>query len=175
MSGEQAADLDLGAPRSGQTSEERLRALCDKQELLELVTRYCRAVDRCDLDLLLSCYHPDAIDDHGTFKGRPADVFPAILDRFRAMPPTQHILSNALFEIHGDVAYGEVYMAVRTGGPDPAPGPEPFGRNLDRYERRGGPWRIAQRRVIIEKLPGDRDHTGFLLGRKDRRDPSYKR
>lgn len=154
----------------------RLQLLCDKQELLELNLRYCRAVDRCDIDMLLSCFHPDAVDDHGTFKGSPADVFPAILEKMRAMPPAQHILDNALFEIEGDTAWGELYMSVRTADADAASQPDAFGRNLDRYERRDGTWRIAERRVIIERFFPDRevDRSRFLVGRKDRLDPSYR-
>ncbi|PAL21487.1 nuclear transport factor 2 family protein [Sphingopyxis sp. GW247-27LB] len=156
--------------------EQRLAALCDKQELLELNLRYCRAVDRCDLDLLLSCFHDDAIDDHGTFKGSPADVFPGILDRMRTMPPAQHILDNALFTLDGDIAWGELYMSVRLSDADAGSLPDSFGRNLDRYERRDGEWRIAERRVIIERFFPDRDvdRTKFLTGRKDRQDPSYQ-
>jgi hypothetical protein len=32
--------------------------------------RYSRGIDRLDRDMLLSAYHPDAIDDHGMFVGR---------------------------------------------------------------------------------------------------------
>ena len=38
---------------------------------LDAIHRYCRAVDRADRDLLVSVYHPDAIDDHGLFVGGP--------------------------------------------------------------------------------------------------------
>ena len=41
---------------------QRLRELCDRQEILDCIHRYCRAVDRADRDLLVSVYHPDAID-----------------------------------------------------------------------------------------------------------------
>jgi len=160
---------------TGRSIEARLQELCDKQELLELNLRYCRAVDRCDLPLLLSCFHPDAVDDHGTFRGSPADVFPAILEKMRGMPPAQHILDNALFTVEGDVAWGELYMSVRTADADASSPPDSFGRNLDRYERRNAEWRIAERRVIIERFFPDRevDASRFLAGRKDRLDPSY--
>lgn len=158
-------------------ASDRLQELYDKQALLELNLKYCRAVDRCDIDLLLSCFHPNAIDDHGTFKGAPADVFPAIFDRMRLSPPAQHILDNALFEVDGDVAWGELYMSVRTADADVASPPDSFGRNLDRYERRNNEWRIAERRVIIERFFPDRevDRSKFLIGSKDRLDPSYLR
>jgi len=154
---------------------DRLQELYDKHALLELNLKYCRAVDRCDIDLLLSCYHSDAIDDHGTFMGSPADVFPAIFDRMRLLPPAQHILDNALFEVDGDVAWGELYMSVRTADANAASPPDSFGRNLDRYERRNDEWRIVERRVIIERFFPDRevDRSKFLVGSKDRLDPSY--
>ena len=34
-----------------------------------MLYRYCRGIDRCDYDLVRSCYHPDAIDDHGDYRG----------------------------------------------------------------------------------------------------------
>ena len=36
-----------------------------RDEIRELLTRYCRGVDRMDAELIASAYHPDAIDEHG--------------------------------------------------------------------------------------------------------------
>src|SRR3954470_18611345 len=88
---------------------ELLQELLDKQQLYELLARYCRAVDRADGELLLSCYHPDATDDHGTCKGSPAELL-AYLRRGTMNPevtpgPMQHAITNALFEVDGDVAH----------------------------------------------------------------------
>ena len=47
----------------------RLAALLDKQEIEEVVLRYCRGIDRRDFELVRSCYHPDARDRHGSFDG----------------------------------------------------------------------------------------------------------
>ena len=47
-------------------TERALRVLLDKQEIHEVLMRYCRGIDRCDAELLHSVYHPDATDDHGT-------------------------------------------------------------------------------------------------------------
>jgi hypothetical protein len=47
----------------------RIRALIDKDEIRDVIYRYCRAVDRCDLELMLSCYRPDARDHHTFFIG----------------------------------------------------------------------------------------------------------
>jgi ketosteroid isomerase-like protein len=163
--------------KKGTEHSDLLQELLDKQALLELVTRYCRAVDRCDFDLLLSCYHPEAVDDHATFVGRPEDMFPPILERMRLLPPTQHIISNATFEIRGDVALGEIYTGVRTSDATGDYKHGGFGRSLDRYERRDGAWRIAHRQVIIEWFdPGpDRERPTIDVSKKSREDPSYSR
>ncbi len=50
-------------------TEAALRLMLDKQEIHEVMMRYCRAIDRMDEELLRSVYHPDAIDNHGLFNG----------------------------------------------------------------------------------------------------------
>ena len=55
-----------------QTRDQAIQELLDKQALHEIAMRYTRAIDRPDRELLLSLYHDDAIDHHGTmFKGGP--------------------------------------------------------------------------------------------------------
>jgi hypothetical protein len=54
-------------------NETAMQELLDKQAIYEVVLRYCRAVDRMDMDLLLSCYHEDGIDHHTGFSGVAAD------------------------------------------------------------------------------------------------------
>ena len=46
-----------------------IQHLIDRQAILDCLTRYGRGVDRFDRELVLSAYHPDAIDDHGAFVG----------------------------------------------------------------------------------------------------------
>jgi len=140
------------------------------------VTRYARAVNRCDGDLLLSCYWEDAHEDHGAFKGGPEE-FLAYLRRRTLDPsagPMQHAVSNMLFEVRADVAYGEVYVESRSVQPDGTT-QRGLGRYIDRYERRGGEWRIASRRVILEAARPGFDLSRFVQGSRDRDDPSYER
>jgi hypothetical protein len=42
--------------------EKKLQTLLDKQEIYELLCRYCRGVDRMDKELTMSCFWPGAID-----------------------------------------------------------------------------------------------------------------
>ena len=50
-----------------------LETLIAKQEITDVVYAYARGIDRLDFELVRSCYHPDAYDDHGAFKGNVDD------------------------------------------------------------------------------------------------------
>src|SRR5580658_4750031 len=92
---------------------EPLQQLIDKQALHELVLRYCRACDRRDFAQLRTLYHDDAIDDHGAMFCGTADEYlawlPAVMANFEA---TVHSISNALFEVRGEAAQGELYTVA---------------------------------------------------------------
>ena len=160
----------------GRSTDPAIQELLDKQALLEVVTRYCRAVDRCDAELLLSVYHEDAWDDRGTFKGRPTEFLARLqelmMNQEKTPGPVQHTITNALFEVDGDVAYGETYVEARVVQHGEVE--RGMARYVDRFERRNNEWRIAHRRVILEKArPGG--VSDFLGGSRDRSDPSYER
>ena len=53
------------------STHKSLRELLDRQAILDCIHRYCRGVDRFDREMVLSVYHPDAIDHHGVFVGGP--------------------------------------------------------------------------------------------------------
>jgi SnoaL-like domain len=157
--------------------------IADKQALYELVVKYCRAIDRCDEDLFLSVFHDDALLDPGhTFAGTPKEFVEYLNSAGRWSPGKrerriQHAVSNSLFDVVGDVAYGETYVEVR----EIVDG-ERFAvvaRYIDRYERRGGDWRIARRRVVRDFLvPSDErafPPSAPVGGSRDLGDPSYER
>ena len=94
--------------------------LVAQQELRDLYHRYCRGIDRRDLDLVRDCYHPDATDDHGEYSGGVdgfIDHVRASLTRFER---TMHVLGNILVEQSPDdpdEARGEAYGLPTTGSP----------------------------------------------------------
>lgn len=127
-----------------------IAVLLDKQELTELNARWCRAVDRGDLELLLSCYHPDSRDNHGEFAGSGAEFAHNITQNRQTSGGSHHLLGSQLFEVVGDRATGEVYYdfhGVLAGSHRVY---KSFGRYLDVYERRDGEWRILERTVVGE-------------------------
>ena len=130
-----------------------LQALLDKQAIHELLVRYTRGIDRADVDLLRSCYHEDATEDHaGVFVGRAMDYIAHIehaLPRARVMT---HAVSNVLIELDGDLAWAEAYVTTyaRMKKGEQRFDTMTLARTFDRVERRDGVWRIAARRMSLE-------------------------
>ena len=77
-----------------------VRALVDRAEISEVLTRYCRAIDRLDETLLRSCFHPDSQHDHG-YAG-PSETFVGFaLDVLRGCVATHHHLGNISISVRG--------------------------------------------------------------------------
>lgn len=176
-----------------------VRVLQDREAIRECLTRYCRGVDRFDRDLLLSAFHPDAIDEHGKFVGGPEDFADwAIGQHARAHLSHQHCIFNHRCDLDGDIAHAETYFMFvamnRRGKPVTLGG----GRYVDRFERREGEWRIAARICLrdwstLDAIPDMDDlsamtSTSALLSEEERAfmnagrgpargpaDPSYER
>jgi hypothetical protein len=173
----------MGQKVEGKTA---LQILLDKQEIYEVLLRYCRGIDRLDESLLRSVYHPDATDDHGLFKGKASDFIDWALEYFRTkMKLTWHVIMNVLIEVEGDVAYSEAYSVAYHRVKEQ----KEFdwivgGRFVDRFERRKGAWKISQRRLVFEwsrKEPAT-EELGFnnlagelSTGHRDFNDPVYQR
>jgi hypothetical protein len=162
--------------------EVRLRMVEDKQEIHDLLMRYCRGVDRCDAEMIASCYHVGGIDDHGDFVVAAEDVGP-LFARMAARSPLggMHFVGNCLIEVEGDTAFAESYfMAIK----DVARAEERLlrirsGRYIDRLERCEGRWGIVERVLadewnavnpIAERLGGPEK---YVFGTKDRTDLVY--
>lgn len=161
-----------------------LQTLRDEAAIRKVHLRYCRGIDRLDWELIRSCYHPDATDDHGGYSGG-IDGFiewlQAGLPRFER---TMHFTGNQLVEVQGDSAWAEHYATAHHRLPasaDVAACDLVINiRYIDRMERRDGEWRIAQRTVIDE---GQRVHpvgerwmaAETVTARRDRDDFSYRR
>jgi hypothetical protein len=127
-----------------------LRALLEREAIRDCVHRYTRGIDRLDEGLLLSAYHDDGLDDHGTarfdFVGSARELY----DAAKGMTQLQtslHYVTNHVSEIEGDEAHAETYylamLRVEDGGHDVIR--LGGGRYLDRLERREGEWRIVDR------------------------------
>ena len=119
----------------------RLERMLARDEIREVLARYARGVDRADADLLKSCYHPDAIEEHGgNYTGNAFAYVDGAVPRIRLMGAMQHLLGTSHIEFDGDVAWVETYLwtfarfAANGKSTDTFTG----GRLVDRFERRAG-------------------------------------
>jgi hypothetical protein len=132
-----------------------LELLAAKDAITDATLRYCRGIDRCDADLVKSSYHPDAYDDHGTFKGNAwefADIVTKSLKRYLA---TMHAIMNHSItdvDLAAGTANGEIYVtAYHLREADGRRTIDIWwGRYIDEYTRRDGDWRISSRVVVHE-------------------------
>lgn len=157
--------------------DDQIQDLLDRWAINDLLVGYCRGIDRLDRELVLSCFHPDAYDDHGSVKGSPEQL----VDRIFSRPPehqasfSEHKLTNVCLDIRGDTAWGECYVTMHQLRDSELVRGD--GRFIDRFERRNGEWKIAHRRVVLVWATPGRgyDYSVFTPGRRDRADPSYER
>ena len=130
-----------------------LQALLDREAIRNVLISYCRAADRADVELLASCYHADATEDHGgTFKGAASEYVAQLASILPRAGLMSHSTTNILIELAGDVAHVEshilTFARLKKAG-------EKFdtltlARALDRFEKRDGVWKIAARRLVWE-------------------------
>lgn len=154
---------------SNENLEKIVGELRDRQAIQDLLATYSRGVDRLDRELLLSVYHPDAIDDHGVFIGTPEEFVDwAIAMHTAAHLSHQHCVLNHTCDLDGDVAHTETYYMFvamnRTGAPMATTG----GRYIDRMEKRNGRWAIAARICIrdwapLQEIPDSLDQSKMTV------------
>ena len=132
------------------STQEKLAALVDRQEILDCLTRFSRGMDRFDRELFLSSFHADATIAAGDFVGKPTDLYDwASKLHEQGQAATHHNLLNHTCDIDGDVAHTETYYLFVGRNRDDSNWIA-GGRYIDRLERRGGEWKIALRTNAIE-------------------------
>ncbi|WP_216892232.1 nuclear transport factor 2 family protein [Nocardia alni] len=129
-----------------------LQLLLDERAIRRVILRYCRGIDRGDVELVRSCYHPDALDVHGRYRGDAhgfaEHAVTVLTERYEV---TSHAVHNCLIEITGDTAHVETYFVAHheSRATDPDRHTYRFGgRYIDRFIRADGQWAIS-RRVLV--------------------------
>src|SRR3954447_20743613 len=154
-----------------------VRRLSDRAQIFDALHRYSKGLDRLDKEILASAYYPDAWDNHGAWKGTPAEFVDWVYDLMQEWDHSLHILDLNNLEIDGDTAQSECYCLFtqrRTDG-----GGLDFGgaRYLDTLERRDGEWRITKRKLVMDwtaraEAVEFADSATYPIGSRDRNDPS---
>lgn len=157
------------------TPESRLLAQAD---IREVILRYARGIDRCDWALVDSCFHKDAIDDHGGYSGSAAGFIERMRDRHGAggIDMSMHFIGNISVRVDGERAAAESYCVAYQRARDAGLLVAIFGdtfrdslgestgesdwrlslwcRYLDefRYVADEGGWKIARRLVVYDDV-----------------------
>jgi hypothetical protein len=132
--------------------------LADRQQIHDLILGYCRGVDRLDLDLVRSVYHPGAVDHHTGFDGPVEEYLPWLRPTLEKYDGTMHVVANHLVEFAGSRAVSEAYgFAVHWGTPadDPRVNFTSGFRYVDFLECRAGKWGIVERHAVREWTHSD--------------------
>jgi len=130
------------------TQSPEVQALLDKQAIYELACRYCRGIDRLDLEMVRGCYHPGAREHHPGYEGDVEGFITMVGNGLPRLTGTMHVIANHLVELEGDRARAETYVnAYHWGEPldDPTKNFSTGSRYVDHLHRRDGEWRIAER------------------------------
>lgn len=129
-----------------------LLGFLEREKIRDCLGRLARGEDRRDAGLIGACYWPDSTTDYGVFFGTFDEYLAWVVPGSPAIPVTQHVLGQSTFDLTGDTARVETHVTsyhrvnMGTEERDTVIG----GRYLDRMEKRGGVWRIAQRTMLYD-------------------------
>lgn len=160
--------------------------LKDRREIEDVVHAHARGQDRCDSALMTACYHPDGVDEHGSWAVIKGPDYAAWANKVHEGGSilSLHNITTHSCEIDGDQAHAESYVLGALLNKDGKTCRLLNGRYIDRLERRDGKWRITLRRCTVDVvLTGDSAimqtdgfrKFGMIKGTRDRSDLSYDR
>jgi len=135
--------------------QDALQPTLDKHAITEVLVRYWAGIDREEGELIKSVHHEDATDDHGIWK-EPGVDFASWLVPKLAQIPCRHSITNVCIHLQGDVAFSDAHCLAVTGNgavKDRANDEcdlSVFCRFVDRFERRGGESKIADRKRVFD-------------------------
>lgn len=135
------------------SNDPAIQFLLDREAIRDVLHNYCRAIDRCDRQLLETTYWPDGTDDHNIFIGSAPDYIDFILKWREALDQTHHNLGNVYINNDGDTAKCESYFTAFHRMNDESGKMIDLvvgGRYLDRMQKRDGEWRFFHRKGIVD-------------------------
>ena len=183
---------EIAHPRGPRTSEELLA----HHQINAVLVAYCQGIDRKDWDLVLSCFHEDAVDDHSQFSGTVAEFIAWVKPNHEFVSTSMHVLSNVSIHILDEdprLARVESYFSsnktvtsskddtfFKDAGSDEVLRRTVAGRYVDIFEHREAVgWRIARRAVVLEWVRQEPNanyiaiEEGMDRARRDETDPLY--
>jgi hypothetical protein len=150
------------------------QSIADRMAISDVIHRYCRAMDRIDVELGCSVWHADGEADYGViYRGSGRGFVEWMCGVHRSMLALSHRVTNLLIESDGDGARSEscVVATLRRKDGDRLLQTTAWGRYLDRWSRREGRWAIDHR-TYVHDFDEVREITATALpgwGRSDQK------
>lgn len=132
------------------------RAASDIVAIEQLLRRYCRGIDRCDIESLLAVWADGATVDYGVGPVDAAQWSRNVVDRLLDWDRTSHVTANAIVDFDEVGAHGETSVVAYHQSDVGADGAKPghwmvaAGRYLDRLQRTFEGWRIVHRVYVMD-------------------------
>jgi SnoaL-like domain len=158
--------------------------LAARRDIHNALCNYMRGQDRLMPDVHRSAFHDDAYVDCGLFAGDAAGFVKFAQGFLANCKFSQHVIGQVQIKVEGKVAHGEVYFIAYHRIVDDGVEKDLFvsGRYVDRYEDRGGGWKIAKRRELIDWARTDpaadsflKEQTALVMGARGQADFSNQR
>ena len=152
--------------------------VADRLAITDKIYRYCRSVDRLDVAVGRSVFHPDSTADFGaSYVGTGRGWIDYICEEHKKFLHHSHQVTNVIIDIDGDRAGSEAYVTatLRSREGDRLIQRQFWARYVDAWSRRDGEWGIDARECVIDfdavsevAAIGEHHRT-----RRDFGDPSY--
>lgn len=122
-----------------------------KQDIGELLVRYCTGIDRRDWELFRTCFTEDCHADYGDIgMWESAEAITEFMAATHApMGHTLHRLSNVAVTMNGDSAEARSYVDAILMAADGTSGINAYGWYDDTLTRTPDGWRIARRHFTM--------------------------
>lgn len=132
-----------------------IQVLLDKQAIRDVLSRYCRGLDRMDKEMAYATWHEGGTAFYdGIFEGTGRGFIDWVWGAHAAMERHSHQITNVLIEVNGERAISEAYVTVVLWTlPDAAGRQKELvgrGRYLDRFSRKNGRWAIEHRTHLLD-------------------------
>jgi len=137
------------------TNENAIQLLIHKAEIRDVLSRYCRGLDRMDKEMAYGVWHPGATAFYdGIYEGTGRGFIDWVWQAHAAMDRHSHQITNVLIEVQGDRATSEAYVTVVLWTLPDSYGRQKElvgrGRYLDRFARKSGRWAIEHRTHLLD-------------------------
>lgn len=163
------------------STELEVETLLAKQAIRDVLSRYCRGLDRMDKPMSYSVFHENATAHYyDIYEGTGHGFIDWVWKSHENMRSHSHQINNVLIEVDGDSAVSEAYVTVLLQmREDLAKKPTEItarGRYLDKWKKVNGTWAITERIHVIDAqamyFPDSISKSEE--SRRDEQDPSYQ-